>query len=80
MLEVGTSNGYSTLWFADALQETGGHIDSIELDPSRHGKAREHVQESRLGDVVTLHQGDALQILPALQGPYDLAFIDADKP
>ncbi len=80
VLEVGTSNGYSTLWFAKALQETGGHIDSIEFDPGRYGKAKEHVAQSGLAHCITLHHGDALKILPTLEGPYDLAFIDADKP
>lgn len=80
ILEVGTSNGYSTLWFADALQETGGHIDSIEFDPGRHAEARKNVAESGLGASVTLHHGDALRVLETLDGPYDLVFLDADKP
>ena len=80
VLEVGTSNGYSALWFAQAVAPTGGHVDSLEADRGRHEEARRNVAESGLGAFVTLHHGDALQILPTLPGPFDLVFLDADKP
>lgn len=80
ILEVGTSNGYSTLWLADALRDVNGRVDTVEFDPGRHAQATANVAEAGLGDVVTLHQGDARQIILALEGPYDLVFLDADKP
>ncbi|MBV9850137.1 MAG: class I SAM-dependent methyltransferase [Armatimonadetes bacterium] len=80
VLEVGTSNAYSTLWFAEALRHTGGHVDSIEFDAGRHAHAQAHVAESGLGGLIALHHGDALQVIPVLDGPYDLVFLDADKP
>lgn len=80
ILEIGASNGYSALWFAEALQQTGGHLDTIEFDPGRHSEALANITAAGMGDWITLHQGNALQILPALEGPYDLIFLDADKP
>lgn len=80
ILEIGTSNGYSALWFAEALQHTNGHLDTIEFDPGRHAEARANVTAADMDDWITLHQGDALQIIPTLDGPYDLVFLDADKP
>lgn len=80
ILEIGTSNGYSALWLAEALQHTNGHLDTIEFDAGRHHAARANIAASGLGQCVTLHHGDALQILPTLDGPYDLVFLDADKP
>ena len=80
VLEVGTSNGYSALWFAQAVARTGGHVDSIEADRGRHAEAQRNVAASGMGDLITLHHGDALQIIATLDGPYDLVFLDADKP
>lgn len=79
ILEVGTSNAYSTLWFAQALARTDGHIDTIEFDADRHARARANVAEARMDHRITLHHGDALEIIPTLNGPYDLVFLDADK-
>jgi predicted O-methyltransferase YrrM len=78
VLEIGTLFGYSGVWMARAL-EPSGRLDTIELD-ARHADAAEHwFTKAGLADRVTVHRGAALAVLPTLTGPYDLAFIDADK-
>ncbi|MGH9092258.1 MAG: O-methyltransferase, partial [Acidimicrobiales bacterium] len=82
ILEVGTLGGYSTIWLARALPP-GGRLVTLELDP-RHAKvATANVARAGLSDVVELRLGPAIETLPALAeegyGPFDLAFIDADK-
>ena len=80
VLEVGTSNGYSTLWFARALLETGGgEVVAIEYDAGRAALAREHYQRAGL-DNITLVEGDARELIGQQHGPFDFVFLDADKP
>lgn len=79
ILEVGTFAGYSALAMAEALP-SDGHIDTLELSPEHAAKAAEHVAAAGQSDRITIHVGDALDTLSTLTGPYDLAFIDADKP
>ncbi|MBI1186547.1 MAG: methyltransferase domain-containing protein [Alphaproteobacteria bacterium] len=78
ILEVGTLGGYSTIWMARALP-ADGRIVSLEIDPHHAEIARANVSRAGLGNKVELKVGRALDLLPALQGPFDLAFIDADK-
>lgn len=81
VLEVGTSNGYSTLWFARALQETGGGaVVAIEHDPGRAAQARENYRRAGLDDTITLLEGDARTLIGQQTGPFDFVFLDADKP
>jgi predicted O-methyltransferase YrrM len=79
VLEVGTSHGYSAIWMGLALEETGGRLTTIEIDPARHDLARKHVGEASLSQRVTLLKGDAHAEVPKLDGPFDFAFLDADK-
>ncbi len=79
VLEIGTLGAYSTIWMAHALTE-GGSIDTIEMQDHHASLARENLAMTGVQDRVTLHHGPALEVLPRLQGPYDLIFIDADKP
>ncbi|MEM0984960.1 MAG: O-methyltransferase [Pseudomonadota bacterium] len=79
VLEIGTLGGYSTIWMADALPENGA-IDTIEIDPDYAETARQNLKRAGHDGVVTVHTGKALDILPTLSGPFDLIFIDADKP
>jgi predicted O-methyltransferase YrrM len=82
ILEFGTLGGYSTIWLARALPETG-RLTTLEADPDYAEVARENVERAGLGDLVDLRVGAALDLLPELAaeeaGPFDLTFIDADK-
>lgn len=83
ILEIGTLGGYSTIWLARALPPDGRLI-SLELDPHHAAVARENVAAADLDGVVEVRIGPALDSLQALvdegAGPFDLVFIDADKP
>ena len=83
ILELGTLGGYSTIWMARALPPTGRLI-TIEADPSYAKVARRNLERAGLQDRVTLHVGRALEVLPKIEaeglGPFDMIFIDADKP
>ena len=79
VLEVGTSNGYSTIWLAAALKDTGGKLVTLEFDPGRAAMARAHLTEAELGDVVEIRVGNALDEIPKCTEPFDLVFIDAEK-
>jgi predicted O-methyltransferase YrrM len=59
VLEVGTSHGFSAIWMGLALEETGGRLTTIEIDPARHALARTHVAEAGLSQRITLIKGDA---------------------
>ena len=79
ILEVGTSNGYSTLWLAEAAQAVKGHVTTMELRPERHAEALENFARAGLADVVDARLGDAHAIIPTLPDDFDMAFIDAEK-
>ncbi len=83
ILEIGTLGGYSTIWLARALPP-GGRMITLEVNAAHANVARINLSRAGLSDVVELRQGSALDILPRLQsegcGPFDLVFIDADKP
>jgi len=79
VLEVGTSQGYSAIWMGLALEETGGRLTTIEIDTGRHALAQRNVRDAGLTGRVTLIRGDAHREIAALKGPFDFAFLDADK-
>lgn len=83
ILEIGTLAGYSTIWMARALPP-GGRLVTLEADARHAAVARENLARAGLAGVVELHLGPALETLPRLAaegaGPFDLVFIDADKP
>jgi predicted O-methyltransferase YrrM len=79
VVEIGTSTGYSGLWFCLALQRTGGHLTTFEINHERVSMARQHFQEAGVSELVTIVEGDAHEKIATLRGPIDVAFIDADK-
>ena len=80
IVEIGTLAGYSSLWIARALPEDG-HLFTINKDPAHIAMARESFDTSDVRSRITMLEGDAHNVLPALspQGPFDMVFIDADK-
>jgi predicted O-methyltransferase YrrM len=83
ILEIGTLGAYSTIWLARALPP-GGRLITLEADPVHARVARANIAHAGLDAMVELRLGPALATLPALAaekgGPFDLIFIDADKP
>lgn len=78
ILEIGTLGGYSAIWMARALP-AGGKLVSLEIDPRNAEVAGRNIARAGLSDRVEILVGPAISRLPDLQGPFDLAFIDADK-
>jgi caffeoyl-CoA O-methyltransferase len=78
VLEIGTYTGYSALSMAQALPD-GGQLITCELDADRAAFARAGLDKSPHGSKVDIRVGPALETIAGLQGPFDLAFIDADK-
>jgi predicted O-methyltransferase YrrM len=79
ILEIGTSNGYSTIWLAWATQPLGGHVTSIDQLAEKHALADANLRRAGFREAVTLLQGDATEIVAQLEGPFDLVFFDADR-
>ena len=79
ILEIGTLGGYSTIWLARALP-ADGQLITLEYDPHHAEVARANIARAGLADRVEVRVGAALDTLPGLEGPFDLVFIDADKP
>jgi predicted O-methyltransferase YrrM len=83
ILEIGTLGGYSTIWLARGLA-AGGRLVTLEVEPKHAEVARANFARAGLEGVVELRLGPALETLPKLaaegRGPFDLVFIDADKP
>lgn len=79
VVEVGTSTGYSGLFFALALSRTGGHLTTHELDEGRAATARANFAKAGVSQLVTLVVGDAHETTKKVKGPVDVVFLDADK-
>jgi predicted O-methyltransferase YrrM len=77
VLEVGTAIGYSTLHMSEQLRE--GRVVTLERDPERAAQARSYLERGGVADRVELVEGDALETLAGLEGPFDLLFVDASK-
>lgn len=78
VLEIGAFTGYSTICLALGLPE-GGHIDTLEINDELEDLMREGWSRAGVSERITLHIGDARKTLERLSGPYDLAFVDANK-
>ena len=79
ILEVGTSNAYSTIWLADAAREAGGRVVTLEANPDKVALARVNLGRAGLLDWVDILEGRAADTLAGLPGPFDLVFLDADR-
>ncbi len=83
ILEIGTLGGYSAIWLARGLAP-GGRLTTLELDPDHARIAAANIRAAGLSRVVEIRQGPALETLPQVEaegkGPFDISFIDADKP
>jgi predicted O-methyltransferase YrrM len=83
ILEFGTLGGYSTIWLACALPPDG-KIVTLEYDPKHAAVARQNIARAGFTDRVDVRVGKALDLLPAIEAehlhPFDLFFLDADKP
>jgi predicted O-methyltransferase YrrM len=84
ILEVGTLGGYSAIWLARALPPGGGRLVTLEVDAKHAEVARANLARAGLANVTQVRLGRAIDTLPELEreaaGPFDLVFIDADKP
>lgn len=82
VVEIGTSNGYSGLWFSLALRKTGGHLTTFDIDEGRFNLAKANFAKAGASELITQVLGDAHEKVLELKldGPIDLLFIDADKP
>jgi predicted O-methyltransferase YrrM len=79
VLEIGTSNGYSTLWLAWAVQPASGQITSIDRSAAKHVLADANLREAGLRDAVHLVHGEGTEVIERLAGPFDAVFFDADR-
>ena len=79
ILEFGTFTGYSSISMASALPP-GGSIITCDVDPEATAIARRYMDESGYGDRIEIRLGPGLETIETLEGPFDLVFIDADKP
>jgi predicted O-methyltransferase YrrM len=78
-LEIGTSTGHSAVWIAWALSKTGGKLITVDIHEGRHRQALENFEAAGLSEFIDARLGDAHEIVPALEGPFDFVFSDADK-
>jgi predicted O-methyltransferase YrrM/uncharacterized glyoxalase superfamily protein PhnB len=81
VLEIGTSNGYSTLWLADAIRDVGGRLVSVDTDPARSALAAQNLDRADLREWVELRVGDAgASLRDAREQSWDMIFLDAERP
>ena len=79
VVEIGTSTGYSAIWFGLALQKTSGKLTTFEIDPQRAATARANFKRAGMADIITLIEGNAHDEVKNLKDPIDILFLDADK-
>lgn len=81
ILEIGTSDGYSTIWIADAARETGGHVTTVEISEKKADMARQNFRRTGLASYIDVHREDIQSFLKTSEAEiYDLIFLDAERP
>lgn len=80
VVEIGTSVGYSGLWFSLVLKKTGGKLTTFEINETRAAQAKKNFEEAGVSDIVTIVLGDAHETVKQINEPIDVLFLDADKP
>jgi predicted O-methyltransferase YrrM len=78
-VEVGTATGYGAVLMGLGFERTGGKLITVDIDPKMVQTARKNLAKVGLEDVVTVVEGDALEVLPKLEGRFDFVYIDAVK-
>lgn len=78
-IEVGTSNGYSAIWFSEALTKNDGRLITIERSKEKIKLAKSNLKEVGFEKIVEVKEGNAQEILPGLEEEFDFVFIDTDK-
>ena len=78
-VEVGSATGYGALHMGVGFERTGGRLITIDIDPEMVRQCRANLKKAGLDKTVTVVEGDALKVLPALEGEFDFVFIDAVK-
>ena len=78
-VEVGSATGYGALQMGVGFERNGGHLFTIDIDPDMVRTTRNNLKQAGLENTVTVIEGDALQVLPKLEGEFDFVFIDALK-
>ena len=79
ILEIGTSTGYSTLWLANAAQETDGQITTLEIDPLRTAQAKKYAEELNFAHLIDFIITDAQDFLQHSNEVYDFILLDAER-
>lgn len=80
ILEIGGSRGYSAIWLASAARILGGTVVSLESDPAKCEAWLANIEEAGLAEWAELVEGDAFEMLRAIEDVYDVVFLDAEKP
>lgn len=78
-VEIGTATGYGAIHMGIGFERNGGHLTTIDIDPGMVREARANLAKVGLGSTVDVVEGDALKVLPTLEGPFDFVFLDALK-